>query len=144
MITTRETVAAEARSFIKTPFVHQGRVKGVGVDCVGLLICISRAFGFEYVLPSDYGTSPNPLQMRTLLDANLLRIPVGEVTLADILWFRISTDPQHLAIVSCVDPFSMVHALNRRGGGECCEHVVGAVWRRRIQAAYRFHWLVGA
>jgi cell wall-associated NlpC family hydrolase len=33
----RAAVIAEARSFLGTPFHHQGRLKGIGVDCAYLL-----------------------------------------------------------------------------------------------------------
>ena len=34
----RQAIVAEARSWIGTPYLHQGRVKGVGVDCAMLLL----------------------------------------------------------------------------------------------------------
>jgi len=139
-MTLREDIVTEARSFIGTPFVHQGRLKGVGVDCVGLLIEVARAFGHTYNAPADYAMQPDPHAMRTLLDANLDRVLLTKIMIADILWFRVDTNPQHLGIVSNLAPFSVVHALNRVGGGECCEHRVSTKWQRRIQACFRYRW----
>ena len=31
----RDDIVAAAREYLDTPFVHQGRVKGVGIDCAG-------------------------------------------------------------------------------------------------------------
>lgn len=39
---TRADVIAAARSYIKTPFVHQGRMKGRGLDCVGLILSVGE------------------------------------------------------------------------------------------------------
>lgn len=36
--TQRAAVVAAARSWIRTPYAHMGRVKGVGVDCATLLV----------------------------------------------------------------------------------------------------------
>ena len=35
-------ICQQARTWLGTPFKHQGRVKGVGVDCLGLLIGVAQ------------------------------------------------------------------------------------------------------
>jgi cell wall-associated NlpC family hydrolase len=42
---TREEVLAEARSWLNTPYHHQGRIKGAGVDCGQLLLAVYAAVG---------------------------------------------------------------------------------------------------
>lgn len=58
MLTTREDVIAEARKWIGTRWVHQGRSEA-GIDCAGLLIMIGQALD----LPSEdmlgYRRSPD-------------------------------------------------------------------------------------
>lgn len=44
-MTTRAAVVDEARTWLLTPYHHQGRVKGAGVDCAMLLIEVYRACG---------------------------------------------------------------------------------------------------
>ena len=34
----RDSIVAEARTWLDTPYLHQGRRKGHGVDCLGLVI----------------------------------------------------------------------------------------------------------
>lgn len=41
----RAAVLAEARTWLNTPYHHQGRIKGVGVDCAMLLIAVYHACG---------------------------------------------------------------------------------------------------
>lgn len=41
----REKVIQEARSWLGTPYHHEGRVKGVGVDCAMLLVAVYHACG---------------------------------------------------------------------------------------------------
>lgn len=41
----REAVIAEARSWLRTPYHHMGRVKGAGVDCLTLLAEVYHAAG---------------------------------------------------------------------------------------------------
>jgi hypothetical protein len=36
------TFIAQARTWIGTPFHHQGRLKGVGCDCLGLIVGVAE------------------------------------------------------------------------------------------------------
>lgn len=47
----RALVVKEAETWLKTPFHHEARVKGHGVDCGQLLIAVYGAFGY---IPLDY------------------------------------------------------------------------------------------
>ena len=42
---TRDQIVSQAREWIGTPYHHQARVRGAGVDCIGLLICVCRELG---------------------------------------------------------------------------------------------------
>jgi cell wall-associated NlpC family hydrolase len=44
-MTEREAVIAEAKSFLGTKFHHRGRVKGVGVDCIGYMLEVYERCG---------------------------------------------------------------------------------------------------
>lgn len=50
----RERVIAEARSWCGTPFHHEGRLKGAGVDCGQLLFCVYEAAGITGHLETDH------------------------------------------------------------------------------------------
>lgn len=41
----RQRIVAEAYSWLRTPYHHQARIKGAGVDCVWLLICVYQVVG---------------------------------------------------------------------------------------------------
>ena len=119
-MTTRAAIVAEARSFIGTPFLHQGRMKGVGVDCIGLVIEVARKLGM--VAPdfdvNGYGREPDG----TLLDQlaqHLSRTSEAEMKPGDVVVVRFAGDPQHVGIVS---PYlyegrrAIVHASSTIGG----------------------------
>jgi cell wall-associated NlpC family hydrolase len=53
----REQIVAEAKTWLGTPFHHQGRVKGAGVDCVMLLLEVYAATGI--IKPYDPGFYPH-------------------------------------------------------------------------------------
>lgn len=41
----RVEIVAMARSWLGTPWIHQGRLKSVGVDCGGLIIGVGKETG---------------------------------------------------------------------------------------------------
>ena len=55
-MTTREAVLAEARTWLRTPYHHRGRVKGAGVDCATLLLEVYARVGL--IPPTDVGHYP--------------------------------------------------------------------------------------
>jgi len=50
----RELVVKEARTWLGTPYQHRGRVKGVGVDCGGLLYQVYSPFVRMKPFPKNY------------------------------------------------------------------------------------------
>lgn len=55
-MSTRAVVLAEARSWLGTPYHHQGRIKGAGVDCAMILVDIYHTCG----LIPDIDPKPYP------------------------------------------------------------------------------------
>lgn len=100
MIARAEWVA-ELLSFVGTPYRHQGRVPGEGMDCVAPLIVAARKFGI--VLPdfdvNGYERDPNG-SLQPLLDQHLRRKPRESLALGDVVLngFR-AKSPQHIAII---------------------------------------------
>lgn len=56
-MTTRAAVVAEALSWLRTPYHHQGDVKGVGVDCAMLLVRVYAVMG---MVPPSLDPRPYP------------------------------------------------------------------------------------
>jgi cell wall-associated NlpC family hydrolase len=47
----RSAIVTAARSWLGTPYRHQHRERGVGVDCAGLVIGVARQLG---IVPADF------------------------------------------------------------------------------------------
>lgn len=45
---TRQAIVDKARNYLGTRFHLHGRQKGIGMDCVGLLICTAWDLGYEF------------------------------------------------------------------------------------------------
>lgn len=133
---TPSAIIAAARRHLKTPFLHQGRVPGLGLDCAGLVVVVAREFGLQPADPMGYGRMPfqGLLQQALENEACIHRIPSAERQPGDILLMRFGRDPQHLAILAgdtIIHSYSVV--------GEVCEHALDDAWQRRIVAVYRFN-----
>ncbi len=139
---TPDDIVAEARTWIGTPWRHQARVKGVGVDCIGFVGGVGVALGLAEALEwradrslRGYGRTPVP---ETLLDACnrfLDRVPLLERRLGDVLVMGFTAGPQHFAIVSRQSPDCIIHAYaQRRAVVETPSDITGA----QVLRAYRF------
>lgn len=128
---TREDIIAEARTWLGTPFHHQGRVRGHGVDCAGLVACVGKALGLTCFDTARYGRSPDPAMMGDILRRELVAKPISEIQLADVLWLSFDSEPQHVAIVTDVGIIHATSAIRR-----VVEHGLDDVWRSRIRCAF--------
>ena len=129
---TRADFVAEARTWTGTPWRHQGRFKGLAVDCVGLVLETARALGacdFDF---TNYERRPNG-DLRTYCDALMERIPLAQVDAGDVILFAWNNSPVHLAIVTGPDTIIHAFVINRR----VVEHRIDDRWRSLIAGAYR-------
>lgn len=134
---TREDLIRTARSYLGTPWVHQGRVKGAGVDCGGLLIGVAQELGLLTFEERAYGRIPDGHMLRAVCEAYLQRIDVAELRPGDVLLMRFKEHPQHLALLGELGGRqTLIHAYS--AAGRVVEHGLDEVWRARIVAAYRF------
>lgn len=97
----RTNIVDTAREWLDTPFHHQARLKGIGVDCVGLVICVSKELG---LLPPDFNITAYPRlpDGRSFLfhaDAHMSRIPKEDMQPGDAVVVSYSGDPQHIGIL---------------------------------------------
>ncbi len=73
---------ATARSYIGTRFHHQGRLKGKGIDCLGLLVCVAQELSlvardgsnFSDADRIDYSHQPDTQALRHTLDRLLFPV----------------------------------------------------------------------
>ena len=116
---TRADVVAEARTWLATPFHHQARLKGVGVDCAGLCIGVARALGLIDPAWDVHGYDRNP-DGRTLMAACLEQMdPTDQADMqpGDVLMVRFDTHPQHLGLLGDYrhGGLSIIHASGNEG-----------------------------
>jgi len=136
---TPHKIIAAAFECMGTPFVHQGRVPGLGIDCAGLLVHCFKSLGLPYNDESGYPRTPYDGQLQKILDIQpaLQRIAVADALPGDWLTMRMSKDPQHLALRA--DDRNghqyIIHAASESGA--VVHHRIDDLNRARITGAYR-------
>lgn len=132
---TGQTVVTEARKWVGTKFVHTGRQVGVGVDCVGLIICVfSSAAGLAYDNRNYSRLMPDGL-VRAELEQWLMPVADGEEWAAgDVLLFKVGGVEQHVAFWT--GEGTIVHAYQ---SAKCvAEHELTDSWRYRVTGVFRW------
>lgn len=116
----RADILTEARRWIGTPFHHQARLIGHGVDCGQLVVGVGVALGLM-PLPGDewrrYGRKPNPRQMRQQLETFLVELPKDSVPqIGDIMWIGWRPGlPMHLGFLTDLHGRGILHAFSNAG-----------------------------
>jgi len=122
-----------ARSCLGTPFHHQGRAPGLGLDCIGLVVTSLSAAGIAVRDRRDYAPRPDGTALEAALVAHgAVRVETART--GDILLFRYDQRPQHVAIVT--DAGAMIHSF--APAGRVVETSIGLYWQRRLCGVYRF------
>lgn len=117
----RDLIIAEGRTWKHTPYQHKGRVKGVGVDCGGLLYQVFNPFlGPFKPFPDDYAPDWALHQSNELyLDFIMEYVePVATPVPAGVAVFQVGRNYSHGAI--CTGK-TYIHAWGRNGQGAVVE-----------------------
>jgi len=149
----RKAFVEECRSYVGTPYRHQGRSKGVGVDCAGVLDGAARAVGLmppgaaeDADVLRAYDRAPNG-SLDRMLEKYMDRIPLEDRQPGDVALVAWGSTPQHVAIFTT--PRHVVHAVSQinqrkaRGAartteGRVVEVSFGRGLQRVTRAVYRF------
>jgi NlpC/P60 family putative phage cell wall peptidase len=137
----RETIVAEARRWIGTPYRHQGADRGVGCDCLGLVRSVWRAvYGRDPEIPPAYSADwAETTGEKTLIEAagrHMLRVDASEMAPGDLIVFRWRPHlpAKHVGIL--VAPERIVHAYD--AAGKVAAGNLAPAWRARIAAVFAF------
>ena len=133
---TADDILIAARSFLGTPFRHQGRIPGLALDCAGLVVSVAKEIGADYIDRPGYSRNPSGGLLESALDDQPCLERVTDRQPGDVLLMRFSGEPQHLAI--CAGD-TIIHSYE--AVGKVCEHRLASVWAARIVRVYRFKGL---
>ena len=135
---TRNEIVLTARTYLGTPCHYQGRVKGVGIDCVGLIVCVGRDLGVPLKDRTGYRirASGNVRGMMKYLDDQCMRVEIPVIGDIMVFYINASRNPQHLAIKT---DKGMIHVTGR----QVTEHILGQEYLDRLLAVYSYPGVAG-
>lgn len=135
---TMQQIADRAVALAGTPFRHQGRQPGLGVDCLGVLVC---AVGREAELVDrrDYPEDPPGDRLLPLLEERAVELqhacvdaaPVGAI----LTFWEDVEDRAHVRHVAIRTSGGIVHAIRKRPAREVA---ISAYWRHHFWRAFRW------
>lgn len=140
----RMDIVNEARRWKGTPFVHQGRILGKGVDCVGFGIKIRENLtGKKDIYPKNYSHNPETWTMKQDMDNELIIKDKDNIQIGDVLLLNTINSPNpnieahHLAVVVPYSEksFGIIHCGNRIG--KVIEHRLDDKWFKMIERVYQ-------
>lgn len=138
MSASRQEIVRVARSWIGTPYRHQARLKGVGCDCLGLLIGVWGELTGETVglLPAytpDWAEASGRETLADGLRSRLTEIAPADAREGDIVLFRwrAHLPAKHCGILTAPD--GMVHAQEKSAVSDVA---LSDWWKRRMAFAF--------
>ena len=131
----RSDFTAVARTFLGTPFHHQGRLPGVGLDCVGVVVCALKQLDWPVEDQSGYGRIPLQGRLISAIENHCDTISQEDIQPGDLMMFAFRSEPQHIAIVSATDPIMLIHAY--QDVHRVVENDLDATWQSRLRGCYR-------
>lgn len=116
MIVTRAQVVAQARTWLGTPYVHQARLKEVGVDCVGLPICVARELELVEATfdVNGYAREPDG-RLMDLATQYMTPIEQDAMLPGHVIVLALPDQPRHFAILGDYrhGGLSIIHAYGK-------------------------------
>lgn len=123
----------EVRSWIGTPFMHAGRVKGVGADCFSLWAVSLENVGLYQYRNVQYSTTVDTAYLVSLILQTCQFVPPRERKPGDILLFSVKGNAQHTGVLVSENTF--VHAY--LSAGKVVESELEPVFARSLVAVAR-------
>lgn len=143
MSDTRRVVLGIARSFIGTPYRHQGSRRGVGCDCLGLVRGVWRElYGREPEVPgpyaADWAETGREDRLRLAAERHFGAVDPGAAMPGDLVLFRWRGQvAKHCGILD--EPTAggrrLIHAY---GGAAVVSSPLTPGWAGRVCAIFRF------
>lgn len=135
-----ELIVAAARETIGTPFHHQGRLIGVGLDCVGVMHHVAQRLDLpdkDALRDISYHRRPGQKKVRDELPNYMDEVPILLAEVGDVLAFWIMK-PRNVQHVGVLTRYGLLHSYYDIG--RVVEHAFGHPWVDQIDSAWRFRW----
>lgn len=141
----KKEIIKSALSFINTPYQHQGRLKGVGIDCAGLIIEVIKEVGMDSSFDiKGYDRIPDGQTLSKICNTygkikdiknNYYNLEDG-----DVILFNFLVNPQHLGFyykLNNLDYF--IHAYGEPSINKVIIQRLDSKWKNRINGVFKIN-----
>lgn len=145
----KQAIVDETLTWVGTPYHHQARVKGVGVDCAQLIAGVAEGAGIRQniVIPVNYSPewhvhNRHEWMLEIMEQMGCKRLPPDQIpTPGDIVAFKVGRAHGHLGILVSSTEFVHAELAGSEKGTEMGKvvrvHMAGA-WSRMDHIFYEF------
>lgn len=132
MIEATEIIST-ARGWLGTKFHHQGRVKNVGADCIGLIVGVAAELGIALPDKQTYARQPDKSELQDALENQFEKcaLKAGAIAL-----FSIDGRAQHVGIITDYQGLGVIHAYIQ--AHKVVEHALDEPWQKQLISCYSF------
>lgn len=131
----RTKAILEARSWLNTPWRHNRKDKGRGVDCINFLFAVGQSVGLRLPpLPEQYAKIPIKNEIEKYLTKSFVRCFDGKIKIARVLLFSFRGYKCHVGIAT--SDHSMIHACNFGRHQKVQEHEINGVWWQSLDSVW--------
>jgi NlpC/P60 family putative phage cell wall peptidase len=142
----RAAIVATARTWVGTNFVHQGRVKSLGVDCVGIPLCVAEELSAKDKegqpmtgkMYASYSSQPEGNYVHRMCQKHLVQKPVNQMKPGDVITMNVVSAPCHVGVLGeDANGLTIIHAYSG-ASNKVVEQPLDVKWRRRIAGCFAF------
>lgn len=131
----RTKAIIEARSWLGTPWQHNKKDKGRGVDCINFLHAVGTSVGVRLPpIPDRYQKTPLKNEIENYLKANFSKCQDSKIRIARVLLLSFQGYKTHIAIATSEN--WMIHACNFGRHHKVIEHPIDGIWKRAISSVW--------
>ena len=109
----RNKIIDKAREYIDTPFIHQARKKGIGVDCIGLIVGVGKELeliDYDHTVYHRYSDGNDLMfHMRKVF----VEIDVKDRQPADVVIYWVDPSTKHPQHVGILTDIGIIHTYDR-------------------------------
>jgi len=128
-------VTTEARKWIGTPFHHQGRAMGAGVDCLGLVVCVFNSLGARIVDQESYSRYPTGGHLLAGMREQFTEVGPQQRKPSDIIVMAERAHANHVMILT--ESGTVIHSYFRNRS--VVEQPL-KLFENKIVGVFRYEW----
>lgn len=137
-----------ALTYVNTPYHHLGRLKGVGIDCAGVIVETMKELGLDTSFDMKaYQRVADGLKLAQLCHNYAIMKPIKDGHYdfedGDIILFNFVGNPQHLGFYynnNGMDYF--IHAYNDPLVNKVIKQRLDSKWKKRISGVFKIKGVV--